>query len=105
NMPNTAKDSDAGASFVTMRQGRVKVYNCPADNSAGLGFVPWPPDSGNDYTTNSASGPSGSGPYKNGPYPLFMPSTYRAVSGASYGGADWWTQPPNPDPGGPNENS
>src|SRR5262249_32308433 len=59
NMPNIAPDRVAGANFVAMRQSLVKVYNCPADVSAGLGFTPSPPDSGNDYTTNTASGPGG----------------------------------------------
>jgi prepilin-type processing-associated H-X9-DG protein len=104
NVPNIAPDAVAGASFVQMRQSRVKVYNCPSDLSAGLGFSPYRPDSGNDYTTNGPTGPSGSGPFKNGPYPLFMPSTYRCVSGASYGGSDWWTNPTHPDDGGSNEN-
>jgi prepilin-type N-terminal cleavage/methylation domain-containing protein/prepilin-type processing-associated H-X9-DG protein len=104
NMPNIAPDSVAGANFVTMRQSLVKVYNCPSDISAGLGFVPFSPASGNDYTTNTTKGPTGNGPYKSSPYPLFMPSTYRCVSGASYGGSDWWTQPTNPDSGGTNEN-
>jgi prepilin-type N-terminal cleavage/methylation domain-containing protein/prepilin-type processing-associated H-X9-DG protein len=104
NMPNIAPDGVAGANFVTMRRTLVKVYNCPTDPSAKAGFFPFSPDSGNDYTTNSANGPSGSGPFKSGPYPLCMPSTYRAVSGASYGGSDWWTNPGNPDDGGSNEN-
>jgi prepilin-type N-terminal cleavage/methylation domain-containing protein/prepilin-type processing-associated H-X9-DG protein len=104
NIPNIAPDKVAGANFVAMRQSLVPVYNCPSDVSAGLGFVPYSPDSGNDYTTNTAAGPSGNGPYKNGPYPLFMPATYRAVSGASYGGSDWWTNPTHPDDGGSNEN-
>jgi prepilin-type N-terminal cleavage/methylation domain-containing protein/prepilin-type processing-associated H-X9-DG protein len=104
NMPNIAPDGVAGANFVTMRRSLVKVYNCPADVSAGLGFVPHAPDSGNDYITNSANGPGGNGPYKSAPYPLCMPSTYRCVSGATYGGADWWTNPAHPDDGGSNEN-
>jgi prepilin-type N-terminal cleavage/methylation domain-containing protein/prepilin-type processing-associated H-X9-DG protein len=104
NMPNIAPDSVAGANFVLMRQTLVKVYNCPSDTSAGLGFTPYPPDSGNDYTTNDSNGPHGNGPYKNAPYPLFMPATYRCVAGATYGGSDWWTQPGNPDDGGSNEN-
>jgi prepilin-type N-terminal cleavage/methylation domain-containing protein/prepilin-type processing-associated H-X9-DG protein len=104
NMPNVAPDSVAGANFVRMRQSNVKTYTCPTDLSGNLGFDPYPPDSGNDYTSISATGVGGSGPYKNGPYPLFMPSTYRCVSGASYGGSDWWTQPTNPDSGGDNEN-
>jgi prepilin-type processing-associated H-X9-DG protein len=33
-----------------------------------------------------------------------MPATYRAVSGATYGGSDWWTNTANPDDGGSNEN-
>jgi prepilin-type N-terminal cleavage/methylation domain-containing protein/prepilin-type processing-associated H-X9-DG protein len=103
NIPILATDSVAGTMAV-MRQTLVKPYNCPSDISAGLGFSPYSPDSGNDYTTNTASGPSGNGLYKNSPYPLFMPSTYRAVSGASYGGDDWWTNPKNPDAGGSNEN-
>jgi prepilin-type N-terminal cleavage/methylation domain-containing protein/prepilin-type processing-associated H-X9-DG protein len=103
NMPNVAPDGVAGANFVTMRRSLIKVYNCPADASAG-GFTPISPDSGNDYTTNGTGGPGGSGPYKSSPYPLFMPGTYRCVSGASYGGSDWWTNPNNPDDGGSNEN-
>jgi prepilin-type N-terminal cleavage/methylation domain-containing protein/prepilin-type processing-associated H-X9-DG protein len=104
NIPNIAPDGVAGANFVTMRRTLVPTYNCPSDISAGRGFAPYSPDSGNDYTTNTAGGPSGSGPYKSGPYPLCMPSTYRCVSGASYGGSDWWTNPGNPDDGGTNEN-
>jgi prepilin-type processing-associated H-X9-DG protein len=100
---------------VLMRQSNVKVYNCPSDVSAGLGFTPYPPDSGNDYLRNTATGPTGTGPYAGKQavgagypytpaYPLFAPSTYRCVSGASYGGSDWWTNPNNPDDGGSNEN-
>jgi prepilin-type N-terminal cleavage/methylation domain-containing protein/prepilin-type processing-associated H-X9-DG protein len=103
-IPNIAPDGVVGANFVTMRQTLIKTYNCPSDTSAGLGFVPGRPDSGNDYTTNGPGGPGGNGPYKNSPYPLFMPSTYRCVSGASYGGSDWWSNPSNPDDGGSNEN-
>jgi prepilin-type N-terminal cleavage/methylation domain-containing protein/prepilin-type processing-associated H-X9-DG protein len=103
-IPNLASDAVAGANFVTFRQSLVKVYNCPSDISAGLGFNPYPPDSGNDYTTNGINGPSGNGPFKPSPYPMFMPSTYRCVSGASYGGSDWWSNPSNPDDGGSNEN-
>src|SRR5207245_2874205 len=103
-MPNIAPDNVAGANFVTMRQTPVKVYNCPSDISAGQGFVPFSPASGNDYTNNGPNGPSGNGPYKNAPYPLCMPATYRCVSGASYGGSDWWTNPSHPDDGGSNEN-
>jgi prepilin-type N-terminal cleavage/methylation domain-containing protein/prepilin-type processing-associated H-X9-DG protein len=108
NIPNSAYDADVtksfGPNFVTMRQTLVKVYNCPSDISANRGFTPYAPDSGNDYLTNDANGPHGGGPYHNGPYPLFMPATYRCVSGASYGGSDWWTNPNNPDDGGDNEN-
>jgi prepilin-type processing-associated H-X9-DG protein len=104
NVPNIAPDAVVGGNFVRMRQSLVQVYNCPSDVSAGLGFSPYSPASGNDYLTNGANGPSGSGPFKNGPYPLFMPSTYRAVSGASYGGSDWWTNTGHPDDGGSNEN-
>jgi prepilin-type N-terminal cleavage/methylation domain-containing protein/prepilin-type processing-associated H-X9-DG protein len=103
-IPNIAPDGVAGANFVLMRQTLVKTYNCPSDISAGVGFTPFSPLSGNDYTTNGPNGPSGNGPFKSGPYPLFMPSTYRCVSGASYGGSDWWTNPNNPDDGGSNEN-
>jgi prepilin-type N-terminal cleavage/methylation domain-containing protein/prepilin-type processing-associated H-X9-DG protein len=104
NIPNIAPDAVAGPNFVTMRQTYVDVYTCPVDVSAGLGFTPYSPDSGNDYLTNTVNGPSGSGPYKNGPYPRCMPSTYRCVAGATYGGSDWWTNPNNPDDGGSNEN-
>jgi prepilin-type N-terminal cleavage/methylation domain-containing protein/prepilin-type processing-associated H-X9-DG protein len=104
NMPNIAPDTVAGVNFVTMRQTLIKTYNCPSDVSGGLGFTPYSPDSGNDYATNTANGPGGNGPFKNSPYPKCMPSTYRCVSGASYGGSDWWTNPNNPDDGGSNEN-
>jgi prepilin-type N-terminal cleavage/methylation domain-containing protein/prepilin-type processing-associated H-X9-DG protein len=104
NMPNLASDKDAGANFVLMRQSYVAVYTCPSDFSAGVGFVPWSPDSGNDYLTNGTGGPGGIGPYKSAPYPKFMPATYRGVSGATYGGSDWWSNPNNPDDGGNNEN-
>jgi prepilin-type N-terminal cleavage/methylation domain-containing protein/prepilin-type processing-associated H-X9-DG protein len=103
-IPNIAPDAVAGGNFAAMRQTLVKTYNCPTDVSAGLGFTPHSPDSGNDYRTLTANGPGGAGPYRSGPYPLFMPSTYRAVSGASYGGSDWWTNPTHPDDGGNNEN-
>jgi prepilin-type N-terminal cleavage/methylation domain-containing protein/prepilin-type processing-associated H-X9-DG protein len=103
-MPNIAPDNVAGANFVRMRQTFVSVYTCPSDPSAGAGFNPYSPDSGNDYTTNTTSGPTGNGPYKTGPYPLCMPSTYRCVAGATYGGSDWWANPNNPDDGGSNEN-
>jgi prepilin-type N-terminal cleavage/methylation domain-containing protein/prepilin-type processing-associated H-X9-DG protein len=103
-IPNIAPDNVAGANFVAMRQSLVKVYNCPSDVSAMMGFSPWRPDTGNDYKTDTVTGPTGSGPFKNGPYPLFMPATYRAVSGASYGGSDWWTNTGHPDDGGSNEN-
>jgi prepilin-type N-terminal cleavage/methylation domain-containing protein/prepilin-type processing-associated H-X9-DG protein len=103
-MPNIAPDSVAGPNFTLMRQTNLKVYNCPSDVSAGVGFTPYRPDSGNDYLTLGAGGPGGNGPYKNGPYPLFAPSTYRCVSGATYGGADWWSHPNNPDDGGGDEN-
>ncbi len=103
-IPNIAPDGVAGANFVAMRQSLVKVYNCPADLGAGLGFLPYRPDTGNDYTGNGSNGPFGGGPFRGGPYPLFMPATYRCVAGASYGGSDWWTNPANPDDGGANEN-
>jgi prepilin-type N-terminal cleavage/methylation domain-containing protein len=81
-IPNIISDADAvkffgatGANFVAMRQANVKTYNCPSDGSAGAGFTPFRPDSGNDYTANTAAGPQGNGPYKNGPYPLFAPAT------------------------------
>jgi prepilin-type N-terminal cleavage/methylation domain-containing protein/prepilin-type processing-associated H-X9-DG protein len=122
NIPNIISDADAikffgttGTNFVAMRQSNVKVYNCPSDASAGLGFTPYPPDSGNDYLTLDGTGPHGPGPYSGKQpvgagypytpaYPLFAPSTYRCVSGASYGGADWWSKPNNPDDGGGDEN-
>jgi prepilin-type N-terminal cleavage/methylation domain-containing protein/prepilin-type processing-associated H-X9-DG protein len=103
NVPNNAPDAVAGPAFTTMRQTFVKVYTCPSDISAGAGFTPYQPDSSNDYKTNTASGPSGTGLYASS-RPLFMPATYRCVSGASYGGSDWWSNPKNPDDGGSNEN-
>ena len=58
-MPNIAPDNVAGANFVTMRQTLVKVYNCPSDVSAQKGFVPYAPDSGNDYQFITPLGPTG----------------------------------------------
>jgi prepilin-type N-terminal cleavage/methylation domain-containing protein/prepilin-type processing-associated H-X9-DG protein len=104
NIPNIAPDAVAGQAFTAMRQTQIKTYNCPSDVSANQGFFPYPPDSGNDYASNGPNGPIPTGPYAKGPYPLFMPATYRCVSGASYGGSDWWTNPNNPDDGGTNEN-
>jgi prepilin-type N-terminal cleavage/methylation domain-containing protein len=65
NVPNLCSDADAPLTFVKMRQTLIKTYNCPSDVSAGLGFSPYPPDSGNDYATNGGNGPGGNGPYKN----------------------------------------
>jgi prepilin-type N-terminal cleavage/methylation domain-containing protein/prepilin-type processing-associated H-X9-DG protein len=96
-VPNLVSDA-LSPRMAKFRQSLVKPYACPSNP---LGLIPVSPESGNDYT--KADG-SGSGPFKNGPYPLFMPGSYRAVAGATYGGSDWWTNPKNPDEGGNNEN-
>jgi len=58
-----------------LRQSSVPVYSCPSDNSTDQGFIPAFP----------ASGPNGQNGYG---IPLFMPSTYRANAGTTYGGVD-----------------
>src|SRR5262245_24612516 len=58
-----------------LRKTLVATYNCPSDNSADQGFIAANPDSG----PNSGNG-----------YGLvqYMPSTYRAVAGTTFGGMD-----------------
>src|SRR5437879_4249334 len=73
-LPNPVPDTTSPA-MAQVRQSAVSVYNCPADISAQQGFVPWTPD----------SGPNGQNGYGR---PLFMPSTYRANAGTTFGGAN-----------------
>jgi prepilin-type processing-associated H-X9-DG protein len=74
NAPNpvpAATNPNMGALRTTL----IKTYNCPSDLSAGVGFTPGFPDTG-------ANSPNGYG------LPQFMPSTYRAVAGTTFGGAN-----------------
>jgi prepilin-type N-terminal cleavage/methylation domain-containing protein/prepilin-type processing-associated H-X9-DG protein len=80
NLPN-ATNASANTDFV--RTTEVKTFNCPADPNP---LVPAYPE----------SGPGGSGGL---PIPQCMPSSYRCVSGADWGGTDWGT-----DQNGSNEN-
>ena len=71
-----------------LRQSLVPVYNCPSDIGADAGFTPYTPD----------SGPNGQNGYGR---PLYMPSTYRANAGTTFGGADGFNNPNSPaDTGG-----
>jgi prepilin-type N-terminal cleavage/methylation domain-containing protein/prepilin-type processing-associated H-X9-DG protein len=71
--------------MATLRQSLVKTFNCPADANP---FEPALP----------ATDPSGHPPGADSP--LFMPGTYKCVSGASWGGQDWGTL----NGGNPHEN-
>ena len=62
--------ASVSANMATMRQTLVKSFNCPADPNPFTPAVP-------------ASGPGGDNGYGR---ELSMPSSYRAVSGKSYGG-------------------
>jgi prepilin-type processing-associated H-X9-DG protein len=63
----------------------VKVYRCPSDASGS--FTPFIPD----------SGPNGQNGYGR---PLFMPGSYRAVAGTTFGGADGFNTGVPADTGG-----
>jgi prepilin-type N-terminal cleavage/methylation domain-containing protein len=80
--------TNASAGTAQVRQTFLSVYACPSDPNS---FTPAKP----------GSGPGGNSGL---PIPLCMPGNYRCVAGADYGGADWWTNPNNPDQGGSNEN-
>jgi prepilin-type N-terminal cleavage/methylation domain-containing protein/prepilin-type processing-associated H-X9-DG protein len=87
--PTQPNATTTSANMAALRQTNVKVYVCPSDpNSFGSAISP-------------DSGPGGQTGL---PIPLCMPSNYRCVAGADYGGADWWLNPNNPDQGGANEN-
>jgi len=74
NAPNPIPDASS-ARMAQLRQASVPVYSCPSDISANEGFIP-------DFP---ASGPNGQNGYG---IPRFMPSTYRANAGTTYGGFD-----------------
>src|SRR5262245_15376656 len=86
NLPNPVPDATS-ANMATVRKALVKTYNCPSDTSAGAGFSPFTPD----------SGPNGQNGYGR---PQFMPSTYRAVAGTTFGGADGFNTGKPADTGG-----
>jgi prepilin-type N-terminal cleavage/methylation domain-containing protein len=67
--PNVIPDAQSPR-MALLRQSQVKVYNCPSDPGP---FTPMIPDSG-------PGGEYGFG------RPLFMPSSYRACAGTSFGG-------------------
>jgi prepilin-type N-terminal cleavage/methylation domain-containing protein len=81
--PTLPNATNASANMDALRQTPVKVYNCPSDPNS---FTPLKPESG-------PGGQSGL------PIPVCMPSSYRCVAGADWGGQDWGV-----DQGGPNEN-
>jgi prepilin-type N-terminal cleavage/methylation domain-containing protein/prepilin-type processing-associated H-X9-DG protein len=68
-VPNVIPDA-ASPRMATLRQSVVKTYNCPSDPTP---LTPMIPDSG-------PGGDTGLG------RPLFMPASYRAVAGATFGG-------------------
>jgi prepilin-type N-terminal cleavage/methylation domain-containing protein/prepilin-type processing-associated H-X9-DG protein len=68
-VPNVIPDS-ASPRMAQFRQSAVKVYSCPSDP---LPFTPGTPE----------SGPGGENGYGR---PLFMPGSYRACAGKTYGG-------------------
>jgi prepilin-type N-terminal cleavage/methylation domain-containing protein/prepilin-type processing-associated H-X9-DG protein len=70
NIPNAISDAQNRA-MATLRQTFVKTYTCPSDGSGA--FTPAFPASGPSSQTGLG-------------IPLFMPSTYRAVAGTSFGG-------------------
>ncbi len=71
------------AGTATVRTTEVKTFNCPSDPNA----------------LNPAYPESGPGGTSGLPIPLCMPSNYRCVAGADWGGTDWGT-----DQNGANEN-
>jgi prepilin-type N-terminal cleavage/methylation domain-containing protein/prepilin-type processing-associated H-X9-DG protein len=78
-VPNAISDA-ASPRMATLRQSLVKTYNCPSDPNP---FTPSFPASG-------PSSQSGLG------IPLYMPSSYRAVAGTTFGGR-------NGKPGAPSD--
>jgi prepilin-type N-terminal cleavage/methylation domain-containing protein/prepilin-type processing-associated H-X9-DG protein len=86
NLPNPVPDATS-ANMAKLRQSLIATYNCPSDISAGLDFTPGFAD----------SGPAGQNGYG---IPLFMPSTYRAVAGTTFGGADGFNTGHPADTGG-----
>src|SRR5439155_27027505 len=86
NAPNPIPDATS-SNMAKLRQSLVPVYNCPSDISADAGFTPIAP----------ASGPNGQNGYG---IPLFMPSTYRANAGTTYGGANGFNTGTPSDQGG-----
>src|SRR5262245_617499 len=85
-LPNPIDDATS-PQMAQVRQSLVSVYNCPSDFSADAGLVPYIPD----------SGPNGQNGYGR---PLFMPSTYRANAGTTFGGADGFSTGQPADTGG-----
>jgi prepilin-type processing-associated H-X9-DG protein len=85
-LPNPVDDS-ISPKMAQVRQALMNVYNCPSDVSADAGLTPYTPD----------SGPNGQNGYGR---PLFMPSTYRAVAGTTFGGADGFNTGQPADTGG-----
>jgi prepilin-type N-terminal cleavage/methylation domain-containing protein/prepilin-type processing-associated H-X9-DG protein len=86
NLPNPVPDATS-PNMGQLRKTLISTYNCPSDTSADQGFIPFTP----------SSGPNGQNGYG---IPQFMPSTYRAVAGTTFGGANGFnTGQPN-DSGG-----
>ncbi len=81
-LPNAVPDA-ISPNMAILRQTLVKVYKCPSDPSSSTPIRP-------------ESGPGGNTGL---PIPLYMPSSYRGVAGADWGGQDW-----GKDQNGPNEN-
>src|SRR5262245_27512057 len=81
NVPNMTPNADSPR-MATVRQTNLKVYTCPSDASGA--FTPILPAS-----------IGGGGHY--GSPPVFMPSTYRACAGKTYGGQSGF------DSGSPND--
>ncbi|MFL5340166.1 MAG: DUF1559 domain-containing protein [Gemmataceae bacterium] len=79
-LPNATNSS---ANMAALRTTLVPTFNCPADMND---YKPMMPESGPGGTSGL-------------PIPLSMPSNYRCVAGADWGGTDWGT-----DQNGNNEN-
>jgi prepilin-type N-terminal cleavage/methylation domain-containing protein/prepilin-type processing-associated H-X9-DG protein len=86
-VPNAIPDA-ASPRMAQLRQSPVKVFQCPSDPNP---FTPSIPESGPGGTQGLA-------------IPLFAGGSYRCMSGATYGGSDWWTPGQTPDQNGSNEN-
>jgi prepilin-type N-terminal cleavage/methylation domain-containing protein len=82
NLPNAVRETTS-PNMGLLRRTLLPIYNCPSDP---LSFDVLTPESG-------PGGQSGL------PIPVCMPSNYRAVAGADWGGQDW-----GKDQDGPNEN-